>query len=163
MKRTTHCKMGHERTPDNVAKNRGCKICKNNYYEKHKEAYIASATKYQQEHGFERRDRVNKRCAELKVEVLTHYSPNQKLNCSWEGCTTTDIDMLSLDHINNDGAQHRKLMSNAGGKNTYQWVKKHNYPEGFQTLCMNHQTKKKISKSHKDRKNLIREETQDGK
>jgi hypothetical protein len=48
--------------------------------------------------------------------------------------------MLSLDHINHDGATERK---NVGmGYNTYLRVIKQGFPAGFQTLCMNHQFKK---------------------
>jgi hypothetical protein len=50
----------------------------------------------------------------LRIEVLTHYSPEGVLGCSWPGCTIIDIDMLVLDHIEDDGAQERKTL---GGKN----------------------------------------------
>ena len=57
----------------------------------------------------------------------------------------TDIDMLSLDHVNNDGAEHRrKVGKNKTGEKMYRLVKQEGFPEGFQTLCMNHQTKKKL-------------------
>jgi len=88
-----------------------------------------------------------------KREVLTYYGPQHRLRCSWKRCMVTDLDMLSLDHINNDGAKHRKANGWAsGGYKTWLWVKRHNYPEGFQTLCMNHQQKKKVQKAFSDRK-----------
>lgn len=77
-----------------------------------------------------------------KTDVLTRYSPNGMLGCSWDSCTVTDVDMLTLDHIYNDGAEHRKTVG--GGAHTYRWVVKNDYPEGFQTLCANHQLKKEI-------------------
>ncbi len=87
-----------------------------------------------------------------KFEVLSHYSPDGILGCCWEGCTITDIDMLSLDHVNDDGAEHRRSIKS---KNTtsyiYRWVRANGYPEGFQTLCMNHQFKKKILKARLSR------------
>ena len=77
----------------------------------------------------------------LKVEVLTYYSPNKVLKCSWIGCEVTDIDMLSLDHINNDGCEQRRSRD-AYGTNFYSIVIKEK-PKDLQTLCMNHQFKKR--------------------
>ena len=90
--------------------------------------------KHQQHVLKQRNHQTNKRRA------LTHYGPNGVLQCSWIGCSVVDIDMLSLDHINHDGATERK---NVGmGYNTYLRVIKQGFPAGFQTLCMNHQFKK---------------------
>lgn len=83
--------------------------------------------------------------AEVKTEVLTHYGPDGKLQCAWPGCDITDLDMLSLDHINNDGARERKYAARGGGGvATYHRVRKLNYPIGYQTLCHNHQWKKEL-------------------
>jgi len=82
----------------------------------------------------------------LKMEVLTYYSPNQVLRCSWSGCGVTDIDVLSLDHTNNDGKadrEMRKAHSRTGTK-FYATLRQEKYPEGYQTLCFNHQMKKEI-------------------
>ncbi len=43
---------------------------------------------------------------------------------------------LTIDHINNDGAAHRKEIGE-GGTNFYRWLRKNNYPLGFRTLCWN--------------------------
>jgi len=83
------------------------------------------------------------RVLNLKIKVLTHYGPQGKLQCAWPDCTVTDIDMLSLDHVNNDGAADRKKHT-AGGCMTYCRVRRLGFPEGFQTLCHNHQWKKEI-------------------
>jgi len=85
----------------------------------------------------------SRRCHhKLKIEVLSHYGPLGQLCCSWENCVVNDPDMLTLDHINNDGAvQRRKLGNNAA---VYRFVRKEGYPAGFQTLCHNHQWKKEI-------------------
>lgn len=46
---------------------------------------------------------------------------------------------LQIDHVNGDGYKH--LRSNGRrrykGEVMYQWLKKHNYPPGFQLLCAN--------------------------
>ncbi len=79
----------------------------------------------------------------LKLEVLTHYGKEGRLECASLDCSITDIDMLTLDHVNNNGAAHRKEIGN--GKTMYNWVRKNGFPEGFQTLCANHQLKKEIN------------------
>ena len=48
-----------------------------------------------------------------------------------------DWRFLSIDHINNDGATHRKD-NRFRGPNIYSWLKAHNYPKDrFQVLCYN--------------------------
>jgi hypothetical protein len=80
----------------------------------------------------------------LKKEVLMHYGRDGKLQCCWAGCEVTDLDMLSLDHIKDDGAEHRKYL---GTIRAYQWAKAHEFPTDiFQTLCMNHQWKKELTR-----------------
>lgn len=71
----------------------------------------------------------------LKIEVLTHYG-NGKCACVQCGY---DNDMaLSIDHIEGDGATHRRVThTTAGGYKLYRWLKRHDYLGGFQTLCIN--------------------------
>jgi len=57
-------------------------------------------------------------------------------------CGVTDIDMLTLDHINNDGNTDRKVRG--VGSVIYCRLVRDGYPSGFQTLCCNHQWKKEI-------------------
>lgn len=44
---------------------------------------------------------------------------------------------LSIDHIANDGAAHRKQIGFRGGIGLYLWIVKHDFPSGFQVLCFN--------------------------
>lgn len=88
----------------------------------------------------------------IKLEVLSHYGPNGMLQCSWPDCEITDIDMLSLDHVNNDGASERKNgYRGGGGIATYQRVRRDGFPEGYQTLCHNHQWKKELMRRREQR------------
>lgn len=90
------------------------------------------------------RNEQRKRCGiRAKVEVLTHYGKDGRLQCCWSGCQETDIDVLTLDHVNNDGWEYRKR-GGTRGRGIYHLVRHANYPDGFQTLCMNHQFKKEI-------------------
>lgn len=77
-----------------------------------------------------------------KLAALTRYGKNGQPQCCWEGCEVVDIDMLTLDHINNDGCKDRQ--SRRGGHNLYCALRVENYPDGFQTLCANHQLKKEL-------------------
>ncbi len=74
-----------------------------------------------------------------KETVLTYYGKG-KLACVL--CGFTDTRALSIDHINGDGAAHRKTFKGS----LYNWLIKHKYPAGFRTLCMNCQW---ITKSEK--------------
>ena len=81
----------------------------------------------------------------LKSIVLTHYGPNHTLGCCWEGCTIIDIDMLTLDHVNNDGYKHKtKSGYKVTSKTLYFWARENSYPDNLQTLCANHQLKKRL-------------------
>lgn len=75
--------------------------------------------------------------SKLKVEVLSHYNP--KLICK---CGFSDIDCLDIDHVENDGASDRKIRRLGPVK--YRWLKKNNYPKGFQVLCRNCNWKKHL-------------------
>jgi hypothetical protein len=49
-------------------------------------------------------------------------------------CGESVLLFLALDHVNGGGhRQHREL----GGGGFYTWLRKNNYPEGFQVLCHN--------------------------
>lgn len=78
----------------------------------------------------------------LKIQTLSYYGPKGTLQCCWPGCQITDPDMLSLDHINNNGSEERKIYNS--GVTFYGRLRKMGYPQGYQTLCHNHQWKKQI-------------------
>lgn len=50
-------------------------------------------------------------------------------------CGESNLHFLTIDHPNNDGAQHRKLTGN--GYKFYLWLKRNNFPREFQLLCFN--------------------------
>ena len=69
----------------------------------------------------------------IKREILSHYGEK----CTNPSCVMDDIVLLTIDHIHNNGAEHRKTIKNAGGHAFYLWLKRNNFPEGYQTLCWN--------------------------
>lgn len=55
-------------------------------------------------------------------------------------CGETEKLFMTLDHINNDGAEFRRRISGrrtGAGYITYRWLVLNNFPDGFQVLCMN--------------------------
>ena len=79
----------------------------------------------------------HERDKEAVINVLT----NGEGTCRW--CGQGDLDVLCLDHINDDGAAHRRTIRTT---NSYQWIIKHGYPEGFQVLCFNCNMKKDMQR-----------------
>lgn len=83
----------------------------------------------------------------IKNEVLTYYGGGK---CECVTCGENRIACLSIDHINNDGMAHRKTLSFCGSQ-FYSYLKTSNYPEGYQTLCMNCQFIKKAENQRRRR------------
>ncbi|HUW17672.1 MAG TPA: hypothetical protein VMW16_00035 [Sedimentisphaerales bacterium] len=66
----------------------------------------------------------------LKTEVFSAYGG--KCVC----CGENNLMFLSIDHINGQGTRHRRQIG--GSSNLlYRWLRKNNYPKGFQVLCFN--------------------------
>lgn len=82
-----------------------------------------------------------------KLQVMSRYGRHGRAQCCWEGCTVEDLDMLTLDHVENNGAEHRRSYTKTGrggGTQLYRLLEKQGYPPGYQTLCANHNLKKHI-------------------
>lgn len=71
--------------------------------------------------------------AKARTEALCHYSQN-KLVCAC--CGEPCVHFLSLDHVKGDGAT-RKRNGEPQGSPIYVYLRKRNWPEGFQVLCFN--------------------------
>lgn len=52
-------------------------------------------------------------------------------------CGETEPLFLDIDHMDNDGAAHRKKYNLTAGTQFYVWLIKNNFPSNFQTLCCN--------------------------
>ena len=73
----------------------------------------------------------------LFLEVLDAYGGRQ---CAC--CGEKEVKFLSLDHVNNDGAAHRRNMGHCrrqAGEHQWYWLRNHNWPQEpkLQVLCMN--------------------------
>ena len=60
-------------------------------------------------------------------------------------CGETEPKFLSIDHVDNNGAEHRKKIGE-GGDRLLRWLVANQFPEGFQILCANCNQGKKINK-----------------
>ena len=112
--------------------------------------------RYREKHTYEIKEREKKYRHGLKTQCLIHYGGNPpRCVC----CGETHIEFLTIDHINGGGNKHRRKIRNKvrgctpGGHGFYLWLKRHNYPKGFQVLCFNCNIGKHINNNvcpHKD-------------
>ena len=75
---------------------------------------------------------------QLKLDVFSAYSGGSP-KCANESCLehhNPRFDCLTLDHINGDGATHRKAGGGSGRK-LYTELRRLDYPPGYQILCSN--------------------------
>ncbi len=72
----------------------------------------------------------------VKIEVFAAYG-----GCSCACCGESELRFLTIDHVNNDGAEHRRQLfgtsKQIGGSRLYRVLKKQGFPPGFQVLCFN--------------------------
>ena len=68
----------------------------------------------------------------VRRKVLEAYG--WKCGC----CQNSDEIVLTIDHVNNDGAAHRRSLGTGGGSNKfYTWLRDNGFPEGYRVLCRN--------------------------
>jgi hypothetical protein len=127
-------KCGVERQPDRFRKpGHQCKDC-----------YNAVRLTYRHERANEEqrdrwkaaaRDRANAKHAVRRAAVLAAYG-----GCC-QCCGEAEPVFLAIDHINNDGAAHRRELGidrqMGGGATFYRWLVTNGFPPGFQVLCHN--------------------------
>src|SRR5688572_10940816 len=77
------------------------------------------------------------RMTALYKEAVMNVYTNGEGTC--RHCGQGDIDVLCLDHINDDGAEHRRQVGGKllAGLRMYRWITKNDYPPIFQVLCAN--------------------------
>lgn len=111
------------------------------YHQKNREKLNAYSRKHYQENkdyykkwNQEHREYYQEFNKKLKNKILTHYG-NGKPACV--KCGFDNMKALSIDHIDGDGSKHRRKENNKGGTAFYFYLKRNNFPQGYQTLCMN--------------------------
>lgn len=68
----------------------------------------------------------------LQNEAILAYGGYR---CRW--CGIDEPFVLALDHVENNGREHREEIGTVGGHKLYKWLRDNGYPKGFQILCMN--------------------------
>jgi len=76
-----------------------------------------------------------------KVEALSAYSDGDP-HCA--ECGVVDIRVLTLDHVSGGGREELKRLSLKGGVAFYRELSRMKYPSGFQVLCFNHNSGKRV-------------------
>jgi len=94
---------------------------------------IEQAHKWKKEHRKERLESDKRYRDKLRNDILIHYGGNPP-TCAC--CGEQEIKFLGLDHINGNGTQERKRLRHFGDS-LYAWLRKHDYPKGYQVLCHN--------------------------
>lgn len=89
---------------------------------------------YRQHAERERQKQVRHRQKLRDAALLVYGGPEPKCAC----CGESILMFLTIDHVHNDGAEHRKRLGQDSGNMTFlRWLRDNSYPEGFQLLCFN--------------------------
>lgn len=129
--RKTYNKMYHENNTEKFK----------NY--KQKESYKEKQRGYDLKYRYKKRTLESNTVVKRKFICLSYYSPSDTPTCSVPGCGVSDIDMLCIDHIIDNGADERRSI---GRSNLYRYLIGEHFPAGYQTLCANHNLKKEIER-----------------
>jgi hypothetical protein len=108
--------------------------------------HVARVREYYWKHRIERAEYSKKYRDKTKLDAMIHYGTDPP---SCKCCGTEEIEFLTLDHIDNDGAKHRRAdMSRTRGRDFYSWLKRNSYPTSLrsQVLCWDCQWGKKSKK-----------------
>lgn len=66
-----------------------------------------------------------------KRAVFRHYGES----CAC--CGESHLLLLTIDHLDQNGAEHRREIATGGGAGMYDWLIAQGFPEGYRTLCFN--------------------------
>jgi hypothetical protein len=103
------------------------------------EKYKAAQNQWVNNNREKVRDSANKYARNNKAKAKERWQAMRRMVMEAYGgpvcscCGETIYEFLTIDHINNDGAEHRRAI----GQHLYRWLIENDYPSGFQVLCMN--------------------------
>ena len=108
-------------------------LCQNCYAREYSRRGNAVLTrqKYKDVHREEYRQYGRELHQKHRQLCLDHYGHK----CACPNCPETMDIFIEIDHINNDGEDHRKNDKEAN--HLYRWLIKNDFPSGFQSLCSN--------------------------
>lgn len=123
------------------------------YREKIMEKNRIAVAKYRAKEGFipwykrsqenleTQREHAKKSRQKDRYIVIEHYS-NGTMKCIC--CGENHYDFLTIDHMNNDGA-NQKRENKLAGNNMYKWLINNGFPKEYQVLCMNCNWSKRLN------------------
>lgn len=116
-----------------------CKSCwklrNDDYYEDNSASIITKTVNRKRDNPAQKRKHDYAERDLVRLDVLGAYA-DPDIAC--KHCGEIERKVLVLDHINGGGEIHRKEVSGGhGGVAFYRWIRKNNYPRGFQILCQN--------------------------
>ncbi len=104
------------------------------WFQENKEKNRKKSREWYQKHRERGREINIKSNKKIKLMVLQHYGgTTPQCVC----CEERGQEFLTIDHINNDGAEHRRKIKKGGGVAFYYWLKLNGLPKGYQVLCFN--------------------------
>lgn len=121
-----NCKDGHQSR---------CKSCANknalaNYHE-NREARLTNKRANAAKHRTRNSKAQRERQIRYRQQVMEHYCDGEPY-C--KGCGVMNIEVLTIDHIDENGAKHRKQEP---AQRCFGWWIRNGFPEGYQILCWN--------------------------
>jgi len=100
------------------------------YQEENSEAIKLYKQKYREANLEVLREKQRLYHARHRDQCLKHYGGKCAV------CRESRTEYLAIDHINNNGAEHRAQIGGSGAA-THRWLVKNKFPRGFQVLCTN--------------------------
>jgi hypothetical protein len=111
-----------------------CRDCskklKRCWYGKNKNKAKQSRDRWESKNKEKMRISRNEWRRKLRVECIQAYGGK----CMCPGCKERKMEFLTIDHVDNNGAMHRKQV----GRSIFIWLKRNGFPKrGFRVLCYN--------------------------
>lgn len=103
------------------------------HYEENKEELRVKAREYHHNHKDQKKAYGILWRSRLRDKVFSHYGGGKR---ACVRCGFMDVRALSIDHINGVGIYQRRAKYRAGTE-LYKYLLDNDYPDGYQTLCMN--------------------------
>lgn len=74
------------------------------------------------------------RYRKMRLDAIIRYGGDPPKCCC---CGEQEYLFLTIHHIQNDGAEHRRAMKKKYTWGIYEYLRRHHYPEGYSVLCYN--------------------------
>jgi hypothetical protein len=124
-----------------------CLLCEAERAKAHYQGHKAERSQDNRRRYQENRDAVRARtktyAARIRYEALQRYSDVEP-RCAH--CGEDKVESLGLDHIVNNGSDHRRREGLFSGQSTYLWARRNDYPTIFQVLCHNCNIRKQLDR-----------------